>query len=185
MIEIDKKKYFVNTNEFLPLISISKYCNLKLYNELGIFERIIGLINDISYDCQISNFIQLDVTHGGFIMLNCLSLNKKIYYTCSNEHKSNIDLNIENYFQQTDVQLNLYDKNIMNQEFINNLIVYSNNIDSNCEFLNYNPFIISQTRITLPNYTLYKLTNTDYYIYIHSNQCHNFDKNLLRHGCYD
>ena len=178
MIEIDKKKYFVNNNEFTTLISSNKYCNLQLYNELGTFERIIGLINDILSDCKINNFIQIDVTHGGFIMLNCLLLNTQIYYTCSNEHKSNIDLNIESFFKQTNIKFNLYDKNIINQEFINNLIVYSNNIDSNCDFLNYNPFIISQTLIKLPNYTLYKLTNTDYYIYVHSNQYHNFNNNF-------
>jgi hypothetical protein len=68
---IDKKRYLVNDNEYKK-INHSEYNNLKLYNDIEIHERLIGLIKKCK---QVflngeSSFISFDTTHGGFIPIN-------------------------------------------------------------------------------------------------------------------
>ena len=72
-VEIYGKTYKVFYNEFNK-INHTEYSNLKLYNEIGIFERIIGLIKKIKecFDEEVK-FISYDTTHGGFIPINLQS----------------------------------------------------------------------------------------------------------------
>ena len=70
---INYVNYHVNDNEFTKILH-QEYNHLKLYNDLGIFERIIGLIKKFK-ECFNTpvNFISYDTTHGGFIPINLIN----------------------------------------------------------------------------------------------------------------
>jgi len=69
---IKNKEYQVEKNEFSKLF-IEKYCNLNMFYDLGEFERLIGLITDLSKDLEIPNVLYVNPTHGSFVPINCSS----------------------------------------------------------------------------------------------------------------
>jgi predicted O-methyltransferase YrrM len=71
-VVIENKEYQVEKNEFSKLF-IEKYCNLNMFYDLGEFERLIGLITDLSKDLDIPNVLHINPTHGSFIPINCSS----------------------------------------------------------------------------------------------------------------
>jgi len=91
---INYVNYHVNDNEFTKILH-QEYNHLKLYNDLGIFERIIGLIKKFK-ECFNTpvNFISYDTTHGGFIPINLINEFDNIYLYYEKEHIDNIKTNI-------------------------------------------------------------------------------------------
>ena len=97
IINIEKLNYNVNNDEFQK-IEHKKYNYLKLYNEIGIFERIIGLIKKVK-ECfnEDVKFISYDTKHGGFIPINLIQEFITIYICQYDvEHLNNIKKNINN-----------------------------------------------------------------------------------------
>ena len=95
IINIEKLNYNIKNNEFKK-INHAEYNYLKLYNDIGIFERIIGLIKTLKecFDEDV-NFISYDTTHGGFIPINLTTEFTKIYICQYDlEHITNIKNNI-------------------------------------------------------------------------------------------
>ena len=95
IINIEKLNYNIKNNEFKK-INHKEYNYLKLYDDLGIFERIIGLIKKVKecFDEDVK-FISYDTTHGGFIPIN-LTTEFTIIYICQYDiaHITNIKNNI-------------------------------------------------------------------------------------------
>ena len=95
IINIEKLNYSIKHNEF-EKINHREYNHLKLYNDIGLFERIIGLIKKLK-ECfdQDIKFISYDTTHGGFIPINLIEEFTTIYICQYDiEHITHIKHNI-------------------------------------------------------------------------------------------
>lgn len=55
---IEKKEYILNDDEF-PKLFIEKYCNLDMYQDVEILERLYGLIGDVCTDLKIESLLCL------------------------------------------------------------------------------------------------------------------------------
>ena len=95
LVNINKLCYTVNENEFIK-IHHDVYNNLCIRENVGLFERIISLLVELSESLGIKNGLFFEQTHGGFIPINCSSKIKNIYVSNTNEsHIKNIKDNIE------------------------------------------------------------------------------------------
>ena len=86
---IDKKFYHVQPSEFKKVES--EFQNLQILEHVGVFERLISLIQEISNLFNLNKILFVNPTHGGFIFLN---LNMNIFVKdVQLEHLKNIELN--------------------------------------------------------------------------------------------
>jgi hypothetical protein len=92
-ININKRDYFTQENEFNK-ITHNEFSNLVIRDKVGLFERIISLLTELSNCLNIKNALFYNVSHGGFIPINCSSQFENIYLinTDDNNIKKNIDL---------------------------------------------------------------------------------------------
>ena len=161
-IIIEGKKYKINNNEYNK-INHQEYTNLRLYNEIGIHERIIGLIQKCIevYIHEKPNFISFNTTHGGFIQINLSNFfDKIIIVNTKKEQLNNINYNIEKH------KINNIINEVINK---NNNIIYSENIDEQVEYYLNNDniiFITKQKKLIQTNYNTYSLSGTNYYIHV-------------------
>ena len=63
IVKIDGQEYQVNDNEFIK-IPHDKFTNLIIRDDVGKFERLISLINELVF-LKIENLIMYNTTHGG------------------------------------------------------------------------------------------------------------------------
>jgi hypothetical protein len=188
IVVIDKNKYNVNDNEFIQIPN-EKYSNLLIRDNVGLFERIISLICELSITLNIKNAVFFNPTHGGFVPINCSSQFENIYinYNLSNSydnHYKNIDDNINQNKLTNILFLNEQNNLKLETALKNNLIIYSDkfeNIDKDI-ISNFNPILLTTLSLHLlnnnnSNYTkILQLANTDLYLYIPSNFYDNFYK---------
>ncbi len=157
---IHNKKYKVNENEYTK-IKHPEYTNLKLYNDLGLHERIIGLIKKCKevYDSE-QDFISFDSTYGGFIPINVSKYFKSIYLlnTTQQNHKNIIE-------NQGDLS-NLYESYSSN---CRNIVIYSENYNVRIHELTQNNNWILITKCQhLPSIrsSVFLLSGTEYYVHV-------------------
>lgn len=91
LVELNNRKYNIQPNEF-NVITHNEYNNLQIRENVGLFDRIVSLLQELS-KVKIGNEIQdqdkevtkqcifYDVTHGGYIPINCASKFDIIFYT--------------------------------------------------------------------------------------------------------
>jgi hypothetical protein len=79
IINIDNLNYYIKHDEFTKIYH-REYNYLKLYNDIGIFEKNVGLIKKLQecFDEEV-RFISYDTTHGGFIPINLIQQFTTIY----------------------------------------------------------------------------------------------------------
>ena len=96
-ILIDNIKYKINNNEYQK-IDHAVYNNLKLYSELAVHERIIGLIKKCKEAFSLEpDFISYNTKYGGFIPIQLSRDFTKIYLLDTDDlDRYNIDENIKN-----------------------------------------------------------------------------------------
>ena len=166
---INNKKYKVFPNEF-DIIHHNEYNNLKIFKNLDIYERLISFLSEIKNIDKINQLICFKTTHGGFIPLECAKIYDSVLLleTDINQEK-NIQYNIELYNLQN-IYFNNIDKcynktNIVfceNPEFISNELL---------EYFLQDSIIITgfdERIINNNNYVKYKLTNSNFMIYINN-----------------
>ena len=178
-VDINKNKYYVNSDEF-NIVPNYLYNNLKIFDNVGYFERIISLINELSkINNNINKCIFYNSTHGGFIPINCSKSFKSIYILGSNnEFREKVEQNIS--FQNIqNITFNL-DESV----FLNNkeFIIFSEKveyIDYNL-IEKYNPIILTNCSLKIINQNLYKhvfeLSGTNLSLYIPDRLFDNFYK---------
>lgn len=95
-ISINKKIFRVNSNEYNK-VEHHEYNNLKILDKLGFHERHISLLKEISLIAQTisklynkPNVSMNNVTHGGFIPINCSDFFNNIYINNNPTHSNNI-----------------------------------------------------------------------------------------------
>ena len=77
IVKIDGNEYQVNDNEFTK-IPHERFTNLNIRDDVGKFERVISLINELTC-LKIENLILYNTTHGGFIPIKCSKNYQNIY----------------------------------------------------------------------------------------------------------
>jgi hypothetical protein len=170
IINIDNLNYYIKHDEFTK-INHAEYNYLKLYNDIGIFERIIGLIKKLKecFDEDVK-FMSYHTTHGGFIPINLITEFTTIYI-CQNdmEHITNIKNNINNLILKTNkhklficdpdnsftginsISLNISQEHILFHEITQCIFITKNKLKSN--------YLIE-----------YSLQYSEYYIYVGSSK---------------
>jgi hypothetical protein len=124
-ILIDNKKYKINENEYNK-IQHKEYNNLRLYDTIGLHERIIGFIKKCKdLYCLQPEFISYDTKYGGFIPINLSNIfNHICLVDTKNTHETNIHENIKNQhinnidFHDDGINMN----KIIYSEEVNNII---------------------------------------------------------------
>ena len=182
MVVIENKEYDVCEDEFKKIYKL-EYCNLEMYDDIGLYERISGLINDFSsYMSNYSNSINkifINSTHGGFLPILCsMNDNEKqneksftYFENKENQHYINYTKNVERH--------NIKNINEITKEHLLNLtannnynILFCDNFSNINDFINKstisNTIIITSKNDFLENTFEYKyrLTGTPYTIYI-------------------
>lgn len=184
-VTIGNNDYIVNNDEF-TLFRNDEFCNLKIYNDLSIFDRLVNFINEITHSSNIENkyLYVVESTHGGYLPINCSNNYKYVYLSNTDEnHKNNIETNINNFNVENisfePAELSLDDENIEK-------IMFIDNDGENKDIINkYCPEIL----ITKHNFEnmfdnyfkhKYKLKDTEYYIYLESGEnFNNYFKNYI------
>jgi len=164
LIDINKKKYAVCETEFNK-IPHNEYNNLIILESLGLHERIASLLNELIFN-NIQNLIVVSPTHGGFIPIECSKCFKNVFlYLTDTAHNININENISNH-------------NILNihtcesTQYFNDYIIYSHHkYNFDLELLSTTtPILLTPLNNEILNSDIYKyvykLTNTDLYLYI-------------------
>jgi len=178
ILDINKKKYHAHENEFAQ-INIQEFCNLRILNDVGLFERLISLFSQLKY-CGVRNLVCFEPTHGGFLPIECSKFcNNITLINSSAEHENNIKTNIQNH-NIKNISLVNY-QSLQNSDNYNKSIIFSNN------FLNIHPVFLNEYKnnifITNRNMNsiylntfshVYRLTNTDFYIHLNENSIANF-----------
>ena len=104
LVDLNKRKYNVQTNEF-NIIPHKEYNNLQIREKVGQFDRIVSLLHELSKvkigneikeeDKEMKQCIFYDVTHGGYIPINCASKFETIHLINKEHlHNDNITENI-------------------------------------------------------------------------------------------
>ena len=123
LVELNKCKYNIQSNEF-NVITHNEYNNLQIRENVGLFDRIVSLLQELSKvkteidkqekDKEVTKqCIFYDVTHGGYIPINCASTFDTIHLINQNQNQKdniteNITLhNIKNAFWSLPPDLNL------------------------------------------------------------------------------
>lgn len=167
-IIINKKKYRVNDNEY-SRIDHKEYFNLRLYNEIGLHERIIGLIKKCIevYSFEKPDFLSFDTKYGGFIPLNLANDFKNICLIHTDEkNKNNIERNIEN--------LKLINIDFHHSSITTNKIIYTENLHT-FYLTDKNKIIITkEQKSPTRSAGVFSLYGTDYYIYVDENLLEKF-----------
>lgn len=157
LITINKDEFKVKEKEFKKLPH-EEFNNLNIYDSLGLFERIISLINELSLlFTDKPNIHFINITHGGFIPIKCSKYAKNIsIYNDNNDQDKNI---LTNIYKHSIENINL----MVHKQYDNKNIVFSNN----SEPVNYNTeIIINRQEEIILNKTRYKLKDTEYNVFI-------------------
>jgi hypothetical protein len=101
IININKKSYSVLESEF-NLVPHNEFNNLQILSSLGYFERIIGLLKELTLIKNFSNsFLVINhLNHGGFIPLNCYDKFDNIFIKSDNTLQENNFLRNKNILEE-------------------------------------------------------------------------------------
>ena len=169
-ILIDNKKYKINDNEY-KRIEHKEYNNLKLYNNLGLHERIIGFIKKCKEVYSLDpDFISYNTKYGGFIPISLSNNFKHIFLLdTKNSHETNIHENI--------ISHNINNIIFHFSSITSNRIIYSEKLDKQVIELSTHKDVILITKdkdLTSIKSVIFSLSGTDYYIYVSENLLENF-----------
>ena len=95
-ISINKKDFFVENYEFSE-IKNERFSNLIILKDVDKYERITGLLNELSKVTVTPAYTLLcvNVTHGGFVAINSSNYFKEVYGICESEsHYNNATKNL-------------------------------------------------------------------------------------------
>ena len=167
-VKIDGLEYQVNDSEFLK-IPHDRFTNLIIRSDVGKFERMISLINELA-GLKIENLIMYNTTHGGFIPIKCCKSYQCVFaIETTMNHVDNIITNIDKH-KISNVTLKKYLDNIDNINTNSVFIVSDNDTCLDMDFIQENkPLLLSSKNDYLIN-SVYKntfnLTNSNLTLYV-------------------
>jgi tetratricopeptide (TPR) repeat protein len=154
-MKINKKEFCVNDDEFVK-VPHDEFNNLNILDSLGIQERIVSLLTDISYLKFNFKLKCINTTHGGYIPIKLLDFYKKINVVTNKEQQINI--------QKNDISNSLvFDFTDKNYD-----VLYINNILLNLEDTDIPKFLLCNTEMNFKrdNYITYKLSDSNLSLHI-------------------
>jgi TPR repeat protein len=187
LVELNKCKYNIQSNEF-NVITHNEYNNLQIRENVGLFDRIVSLLHELS-KVKIGNEIQdkekkqcifYDVTHGGYIPINCASKFETIHLINNQNKQENQNQN-QNQYQKDNITENMLTHNVKNAFWslppnlnLSNSIIVADKHDSIDHTLIevYNPIMLTtlSPKILKQSPQLYEhifeLTDTNLFLYI-------------------
>ena len=153
-INIDKKSYQINSNEFNVQHDI-KMEPMVIHDELGQMERICSLLRELAC-LDIQSIIFYNSTHGGFIPINVSDKYENVYVqNTSPEHIDNIHRNVTDH-NITNVKWEI-------ENTIGNFVVYSEKYEYlDVEFIaKHNPIIVTANCVSMQSIYKTSLQLTD------------------------
>ena len=168
-ININNEEFYVNNDEFNRIIVSNEFNNLNILENLGFQERIISLLKELS---TITNFNlkMIQTTHGGYIPIKVSSHFKKINISHTNDlHMYNIIQNCEKYKIEN---INLFDADFHDDEYI----LYNT---SDTRMTKLPAVIICKDTSNITEFKMYKLSDTNFSIYINYKYLETFIKNFI------
>ena len=155
---VNKKEFYVNDDEFVK-VPHDEFNNLNILDSLGIQERIVSLLHEISY---LGNFNLkcVNITHGGYIPIMLMKFYNKINIVTNKTQQDNIEEKIIS--NNTNITFDFSDKN--------SDVIYINDILLNLEHTEQPKFLLCNTKMNFSrnNYTSYKLTDSNLSLHISS-----------------
>jgi predicted O-methyltransferase YrrM len=179
-VEIDKKPYVVNEDEFSKL-DIDKFCNVKILLKLSLYERVISLIQDISKQLDLKNCVIINPTHGGFVPIACSPNFENVYISnVSPEHSANIATNIAKYGV---TNINPLLEKVEQNSLLDGVAFVEKSKDVNYQLLvkRKPSFVLTETNPTVAHmyHKAYKLTGTDLSLYVSKEKHDDFQSKFL------
>jgi len=165
VVEINKVQYNVCNDEF-EKIPHTEYNNLIILKDVGLYERIISLITNIGESIGVNDCVFYDVTHGGFIPLNCSDNFANIYIKkCTEEHNLNILKNLKTGNNENIHFIEENSENILPED----IIVFSENCNDIMD-LTGSEIVIARynddTSSKFKHDNIYFLSNSELCIYV-------------------
>ena len=171
LVEVDKKKYNVLDHEFIKVPN-EEYCNLNILESVGIFERLISLIKEITsfhskHDDQ--NIIFTGISHGGYIPIQIKEniINPIYVYESDEQQLQNLYINSDKYLTPNQ---RFYINTLLDQRgetfLIINLFENSSMVEKFITEGTKTPIIISKIHIFIPNTTIYNISNSEFFIIV-------------------
>ena len=158
-VVINKINYQVNSHEF-NIIEHKEYFNLSIIDNLGLYERIIALLKEIS-EISDDTILFCNPSHGAFIPIQLSKNYTNIFLSnVKDVHHTNIttniaDLNVNNIYFSEEILINNS----------NPLIIFSEKYqDIDINFIeNYNPIILTEhnTKLLKEYKYTYEISNTN------------------------
>jgi hypothetical protein len=178
LIKINGKEYNVNEDEFQQQPH-NIYSHLFIRKNIGEYERIISLINELNC-LQLQNLIIYNTTHGGFLPINCANNYDTIYAIETKiNHIDNLLTNIEKHnINNIHIKKYLYE---INNDIKNVFIFSETDYSLDMEYIqDFAPLLLTiYNDIIFKSgiyHTVLKLTNTNLYLYIPKNLVEEFKK---------
>ena len=193
VLQIDKKDYIVPLDEYNDLPH-EEYNNLKIINNLGSHERLVGLINEISNIFDNNKTVMfVGLTHGGYMPINVSNKYDKVYIhedeqinspksihkdklSCllkNIEHHKIYNIEINNNYNERDNLKNLvifYDDVSMYYQNADKLHNKINVYQKIMSYYDYNPIIIipqsMYNNYMFPVSNCYKLSKSNYCVLV-------------------
>jgi len=83
-VMINKEDFTVLKDEF-DIVPHAEFNNLNILESLGLFERLVALINDLKYLDDKIDLLCLESSHGGYIPIKTSSSYKNVFILNSDE----------------------------------------------------------------------------------------------------
>jgi hypothetical protein len=182
LIKLNGKEYQVNNNEF-EHIPHERYSNLLIRKDIGLIERIVSLINELS-SLYVKNLIIYNTDKGGYLPINCSKYYENITLIEPNiSHFDNIISNI-NKFNVKNINIVKYLYNIENIDNSNAFIFSYNDSSLDIDYIQENkPLLLTTYNELIDKTKIYslilKLTNSDLCLYVPDNLIDNFKKEFI------
>jgi predicted O-methyltransferase YrrM len=170
LLDINKKKYQVNDDEFTRK-NIPEFCNLRILNDVGLFEQLISLFFELK-NCSITNMVCFNATHGGFLPIECSAFFDNITLINTDPiHGDNLNTNVASHSTKN---INFVDYNLVpNCENYSNSLVFSSDANNiHPDFLDYyrnrNNIFVTDSVLNGFHHT-FQVKNTGLYIHLNEN----------------
>jgi predicted O-methyltransferase YrrM/tetratricopeptide (TPR) repeat protein len=179
LLDINKKKYQVNYDEFTRK-NIPEFCNLRILNDLGLFERLVSLFFELR-NSYIKNMVCFNTTHGGFLPIECSAFFDNITLVNTDPiHTNNINTNVASHSTKN-IQLVDYNLTPKCNNYNNSLVFSSDATNIDASFLvEYRNNVFVTDRVLNGFQHTFQLKNSGLYIHLNENNISGF-KETFQH----
>jgi len=158
IVTINHENFIVDEDEYKQ-IPHEEFNNLIILDNLGVQERLTGLLRDLT---DIENNMSLkciNATHGGYIPIKCSPYYKKINITTTESQEKNIKENVET-FKINNINFD-FSETECDVLFINNILI-------NLEFITLPKFILclKEMKLENENYISFDLSDSLLTLYV-------------------